>query len=85
METDNPDPDLQRRRELAAKVGCITREDYCTLADITDGTEEAHRKRGKAPPYVVLGCSILYPTASLAEHLQTLVRKRQRNVAAEVL
>ena len=85
METGNSSLDLQRRRELAAQVGCITREDYCALARITNGTEEAHRKRGKAPPYVVLGCSILYPTASLAEHMQTIVRKGQRNVAAEVL
>jgi hypothetical protein len=65
-----------RRRELAASVGCITREDFCELAGITPVTEQEWRKRRKAPPHIRLGTAVLYPIAGLAEYLQSIVRER---------
>lgn len=82
METNK---ELERRRDLAAKVGCIVREDLCALAGITEGTEEAWRKRGKAPPHIVLGRSILYPTQGLAEFLDGLRRVRVPHAVRETL
>ena len=82
METET---DLQRRRELAASLGYTLREDVCTLFNVKDSTEEAWRKRGKAPaPYVVAGNAILYETAGLAESLKADVRVRA-NVTKGVL
>jgi len=63
----------------------MTREDFCILANIEDATEEAWRKRGKAPPYVVIGRSILYPTKGVAEHLLTIVRSQRSNPVGGML
>ncbi len=68
--------DLERLRELAARVGCLVQEDYCALAGITESTEISHRKRGLAPPYVVHGTRVLYPVDTLASYLKTKIRDR---------
>lgn len=81
----NSTPVESHRSSLAARVGCITREEFCLLANIEDSTEEAWRKRGKAPPYVVLGRSILYPTKGLAEHMQTMMRGGATSPANHVI
>jgi hypothetical protein len=66
----------QRRREIAAELGCITREDFCVFAGYTRGTEETNRKRGVAPPHVVMGTVILYPLDTLAAFIRERVKSR---------
>lgn len=73
--TDQPGP-LERVRALAQSLDCITEEDFQLLANITEGTAEAWRKRGRGPAYVLIGKRVLYPRAAVAALLQTLVRER---------
>lgn len=61
--------------ELARSLDCLTERDLCTLAKATPATVEAWRKRHTGPDYVLIGNTFLYPRTSLAEFLQTRVRK----------
>jgi hypothetical protein len=61
-------------RQLAESVECITEDDLCLLADIAPSTAEAWRKRGKAPPYLILGNRPLY----LRKGLQAFIEARAR-------
>lgn len=65
-----------RRREIASALNCITREDYIAFTGYTIGTEETNRRRGVAPPHVVVGTVILYPLDTLA----AFIRERVRNL-----
>lgn len=69
------DTRIALRRQIAAALGYTLREDVCALAAIKPATEEAWRKRGKAPAaYVRLGNEILYETAGLATSLKAGLR-----------
>lgn len=59
----------EQQRELAASLDCLTKDEYSVLAGITDSTEEDRRKRGKAPPHIVAGNTILYPRAGVKQFL----------------
>lgn len=79
------DPNIERRREIAAKLGYTLREDLCVLAGITDSTEESWRKRGTAPAYTILGNSVLYVTDGLADRLKSTLRGRADGGAKALL
>jgi len=72
-------------RALAESLDCIVDEDLQKLAKVEPGTTEAWRKRGKGPPYLILGNQILYPRKGLVEHLKHLVRERRHVPAKELL
>ena len=74
-----------RRRELARSLDCFTSDELRSLAEITEGTEQAWRKRGTGPPYVLLGNSYLYPRKPLVEFLRTRVRVRRGVPPKELL
>jgi Helix-turn-helix domain len=61
---------------LAQSLDCFVEADLCLLADITPGTAESWRKRGKGPAYILVGNKYLYPRSSLVEFLQRNVRAR---------
>lgn len=68
--------DMDRLRQLAASLDCMTDEEFQLLADATPGTTEAWRKRGKGPSYIRLGRRVLYPRKAVAQHLEALTRER---------
>ena len=72
-------------RELARSLDCIPDAELQALAKVKASTTEAWRKRGKGPAYIVFGNAILYPRASVAEYLQTLVRERRHASTARDL
>lgn len=74
-----------RRREIAAALHCITKEDYIVFTGYTIGTEEANRRRGVAPPHVVVGTVILYPLDTLAEFIRERVRNLPSTTAKSLL
>ena len=55
--------------EIAHSLDCITAAELRALAAITEKTEEAWRKRGTGPAYILFGNAYLYPRSSLAAHL----------------
>ena len=63
-----------RLQALADSLGCLTEEDFTLLADITQSTAEAWRKRHKGPAFIRLGNQVLYPLKNVADHLATLTR-----------
>ncbi|RZL45921.1 MAG: hypothetical protein EOP74_00190 [Variovorax sp.] len=63
-------------RELARSLGCITDSEFRSLANITESTEEAWRKRGTGPAFIRLGKSYLYPLSGLKDHLDSLTKTR---------
>ena len=65
-----------RNRELARSLGCITSGEFRELANITESTEEAWRKRGTGPSVIRLGRTYLYPVKALAQHLEALTKHR---------
>lgn len=66
-----------RLRKLAESVDCMTEEDFRLLADITEGTAEAWRKRGTGPAYLRAGNRVLYPRKAVADFVQSKVRERR--------
>lgn len=71
---DEPEAAEQIRRDIAAKLGCITQQQFLILTGYTAGTEETKRKRGEAPPYAVVGNTILYPLDTLEVYVKGRVR-----------
>ena len=72
-------------RELARSLGCITDSEFRALANITESTEEAWRKRGTGPSFIRLGKSYLYPLKGLSEHLESLTKTRTSAAARGTL
>ena len=71
-----------RRRELAGVLGYLTAEAFRELCGIEESTEVAWRKRGKGPPYVLIGTQYLYPRDAVTTFLNARVRE-PRNVRAK--
>ena len=69
-----PPEELARLRGLAERLDCILEEDFHLLAEITPGTAQAWRNRGRGPAYVLLGNRFLYPFNAVVKHLETLRR-----------
>jgi hypothetical protein len=62
------------QQELAHSLDCLTASEWCTLTGITESTEEAHRKRGIAPPHIIIGNVVLYPRNDAKQFLLERVR-----------
>ena len=77
--------ELDRVRLLAESLDCLPEEDLCILANITPGTAEAWRKRGKGPAVLLFGKRYLYPRSAVAQYLQAQVRERTPRAVAEAL
>lgn len=77
--------ELERVRQMADKLNCMTEEDFALLANATPGTVEAWRKRGTGPAYIRLGRRYLYPTKAVAKHLESLTREREHVPGKAVL
>lgn len=78
--------DTDRVRQLAQAVDCITEGDLCALAAISPATAETWRKRGKAPPYLILGNRALYLRKGLQEFIERQAKQpREGVVAGDVL
>ena len=67
--------DSARLRELADALDCITEADLQLLADYTDITIEAKRRRGKSPPFLRFGNRIFYPRDRVRAYLHALVKE----------
>ena len=65
-----------RIRFLAESLDCICEEDLALLANAKLSTIDAWRKRGLGPSYILFGNRYLYPRKLVANHLETLVRRR---------
>ena len=68
--------DIERVRDIAQSLDCVTEPDLCLLADITPATAESWRKRGKGPAYALIGNRYLYPRSEVAAFLKSIVRER---------
>lgn len=79
------DPAQARLSVLAQAVDCIAEPDFCFLADITPGTAENWRKRGKGPAYVLIGNRYLYPRQAVVEFVASHLRERRPPAAKSVL
>jgi hypothetical protein len=66
--------DLDRLREMAVRLDCLTEPDLLLLAGITPSTAEAWRKRGTGPGYVLIGNRYLYPRKAVAQFLEERMR-----------
>jgi hypothetical protein len=69
------DEDSVRLRELAEALDCLTEADLQLLADYTDITIQAKRKRGKSPPFLRFGNRIFYPREGVRAYLHALVKE----------
>ena len=73
----NSDDDLERLRDLADRLDCLTEADLLLLTGTKDITTEQWRKRGEGPGYVRAGKRFLYPRAAVAEWLSGRLRERR--------
>lgn len=64
------------RRALAQRLDCFTSSEFRSLVNITEGTEEAWRKRRTGPGYALVGNEVLYPREQVAMWLRQRVRER---------
>lgn len=75
--------ETERLRAMADKLDCFIEQDFQLLANSTDNTTEAWRKRGTGPAYIRIGNRYLYPRKSVAKFLESRVREpRQVDVKA---
>jgi len=68
--------DIERARQLADRLDCLLEEDLILLTGATSTTVENWRKRHTGPRWVRFGQRVLYPRASVAEHLADLAAAR---------
>ena len=76
---------MDRIRDIAQSVDCLTEPDLCLLAGITSTTAENWRKRGKGPAYVLIGNRYLYPRQAVVEFVASNLRERHAVPAKAVL
>ncbi len=75
--------ETERLRAMTDKLDCFTEEDFQLLAEATQNTVEAWRKRGTGPAYIRVGNRYLYPRKAVAKFLESRVREpRQIDVKA---
>lgn len=72
-------------RQLAELLDCLTEPDLCTLFDIKPGTAVAWRKRGRGPPYALVGNRVLYPRTQLVQFIERQLRERPEVPARSLL
>ncbi|MCB4365736.1 hypothetical protein KIH07_18525 [Hydrogenophaga taeniospiralis] len=77
--------DVERVRQLADSLDCLTDEDLQLLADATPCTTDAWRKRGQGPVYIRVGNRVLYRRQDVAEFLNGRVKQRAAAPAKELL
>lgn len=68
--------DIERVRQMADKLDCITEEDFALLVNASVATVETWRKRGTAPSHILIGRRYLYPLKAVSKHLESLTRTR---------
>ena len=66
---------IEHVRQMAERLDCFLEEDFQTLANATEGTVEAWRKRGQGPAYILLGNRYLYPRKAVAKYLESITRE----------
>lgn len=81
----NAAQDIERVRQMADKLDCLTEEDFILLAGATPSTVESWRRRGQGPAYVLIGRRYLYPRKAVAKHLEALTRERTEAPGKAVL
>jgi hypothetical protein len=74
-----------KRQELARSLDCFTSAEFRALANITESTEQAWRKRNSGPPFVRLGTEYFYPRKPLADFMQERIHERRPVSAKAVL
>ena len=67
---------LDRLRNIADQLDCLTETDIMLLGKLSQSTVEAWRKRGQGPAYILLGNRYLYPRKAVAKYLETITRER---------
>ena len=76
---------LDRLRNIADKLDCLTETDIMLLGKLTQSTVEAWRKRGQGPAYILLGNRYLYPRKAVQKYLEGITRERSSVAAKEAL
>ena len=76
---------LDRLRNIADKLDCLTETDNMLLGKLSQSTVEAWRKRGQGPAYILLGNRYLYPRKAVAKYLDSITRERTSVSAKEAL
>ena len=76
---------LDRLRNIADKLDCLTETDIMLLGKLSQSTVEAWRKRGQGPAYILLGNRYLYPRKAVAQYLDSITRERTSVSAKEAL
>ena len=76
---------LDRLRNIADKLDCLTETDIMLLGKLSQSTVEAWRKRGTGPAYILLGNRYLYPRKAVAKYLESITRERNSVAAREAL
>ncbi|WP_284465489.1 helix-turn-helix transcriptional regulator [Diaphorobacter nitroreducens] len=76
---------LDRLRNIADKLDCLTETDIMLLGKLSQSTVEAWRKRGQGPAYILLGNRYLYPRKAVAKYLESITRERNSVAAKEAL
>jgi hypothetical protein len=72
-------------RELAASLGCMTREEFELLVSVEDTTADAWRRRGKGPRWIRAGNRVFYPRDAVRQWFESLVREPATVPAKEAL
>ena len=76
---------LDRLRNIADKLDCLTETDIMLLGKLSQSTVEAWRKRGQGPAYILLGNRYLYPRKAVAKYLESITRERNSVSIKEAL
>lgn len=74
--------DIERVRQMADRLDCLTEEDFQLLAGATANTVEAWRKRGQGPAWLRLGNRVMYPRKAVSKYLDSITKERT-NVPAK--
>lgn len=73
METDPQE--MERVRQMAERLDCLTEEDFRLLAGATPGTVEAWRRRHTGPPHIRFGNRVFYPRKGIAKYFDSVTRE----------
>lgn len=67
--------DIERVRQMAERLDCLTEEEFMLLASATRNTVEAWRRRHTGPAWLRFGNRVFYPRKAIAEYFASITKE----------
>lgn len=81
----NFNEEIKATPNLARLVGCLSEQEFASLAGVKTETIDSWRRHGKGPDYVLLGRSYLYPLESVRQYIAGKTKEMRSSLTPSMM